>query len=1014
MASYTTAYTKVKVAGRKPLAMIGVVIVFLAAFGALFASLGVSKVASPASAVDPIKIVACMFPDGSIVRSAYQASQTDDAYFDSQSKSAVSSGKSDVNNGLNWILIASGMDFDSVNEGIIGQEIEKAGTSLRPETTMTAEELKDKWNKGPQVSPFDRFGMAGTVFTSYNGEWKYYSVDACGSEGPVDLKEGAYYDDRMEPKSTWEDRSDSQDPRTIQHSKGEYTRFWFGFVTLLSNLVFWITKLIVTLTIAFINFSFSDITQLMGLDGILSGDGTNADRGLFGQLFDGIYTPFIVAVMAITGIKIFIDGVVKRQFRNAFGTAAISVGMFLLAIIVSVSPAFFVNLPNNTAIAVQAVMVKAFTGSMAGEEDICATNMGSAPTGIQEGTEGKDDQQLLEQISTNIRSSIGCTFWQTFVFKPWAEGQWGVNWNETWAKDKIPAWAPDGAKSLQNSNLNAEMVGDAAVPIGNGEVVNNWAVFNMSTLTNAHSPVGYEGNFSKFSQGVANDWWRVVDVLTNYEETALETPVSMKDSSSEKVEYTGPKGNPPLEQWDTWSGNNPGTRLAAAMSSLFIGAVGLIAPFVFGLMAAVYSLAMTIVMVFLPIMLLFGSWGGKGFNIFKQWASLLWSLFTKRIAVAFLLMMSIIFVNAAIVIMEKVGWWQGALMLMLLTFILIKSRHKIIDMLGASNAGSFASVASRIGQGISNTGKTVGGIAASGVVGGVYSKAKGGTVRDGMSAGLKSEFNNLSYRNPFLREVRTSLDQERQHQSGKNGGKLMAADGTETRNCASCSDEFLPNSIVKQGPDGMWYCNLCAEGDAEIEDGLEVLYRGPEQQDSTRNDAVSALTGDNGLGEMDRFGDTVNYRAPVKKTKGGKIERMFTMNDRGTASGTVQKIFNEDVAVIIDGVRSGRLSPESLKGSNIPTEIQKFLDPSTMEALVESQDWEAVATSLMAAYILAIEEEAHNKVAYLVDHIDENFEEILDQTLASIQMDPRTTMNVEIRSQASSSSDTPEPVSNPV
>ena len=486
MASYTTALTRFKVNGRKPFAIIGVLIVFLAAFGATFASLGMSKAASDASAVDPINIIACMFPEGSVVRSAYQASQTDDAYFDSQSKSAVSSGKSDVSNGLNWILSASGMDFDSVNAGIIGQEPEKAGTSLRPEAKLSQEELKAKWNKGPTVNAFDRFGMSGTVFTSYNGEWKYYSVDACSSDGPTDLKEGAYYDDRMEPKSTWEDRADSQDPRTIQHAKGEYTRFWFGFVTLISNLIFWVTKLITTLTIAFVNFSFSDITKLMGIDEMLAGDGTGSNTGLFGQLFKGIYTPFIVAVMAITGIKIFIDGVVKRQFRNALGTMAISVGMFFLAIIVSVNPTFFVNLPNSAAITVQAVMVKSFTGTMAGEDGICATDMGSSPTGIQKGTSGKDGQKLLDQISANVSSTIGCTFWQTFVFRPWAEGQWGVSWNETWAKGKIPSWAPAGAKDLKNSAANSEMVGDATVPLGNGKVINNWAVFSMSALTNVH------------------------------------------------------------------------------------------------------------------------------------------------------------------------------------------------------------------------------------------------------------------------------------------------------------------------------------------------------------------------------------------------------------------------------------------------------------------------------------------------------------------------------------------------
>lgn len=971
MASYAEVPSRRRVArpGLRPLALFAIVFALMASiFGAIVGSIGPQKSVQEAQAFDPVNIFICnIFPEDSIVRIGYQASQTDAVYFDSQSKSAVNAGREDVNSGLNWILMASGMDFDAVNAGIIGQEVEKAGTGLRPEASMSEDELKEKWNKGPSVSPFDRFGMAGTSFGSYNGEWKYYLVDACSSSDPVDLKEGEFYDNRLETRSTWEDRADSQDPRTVQHFKGETSRFWFGFVTLISNLIFWVTKLITTLTIAFVNFSFSDTTKTLGITGILSGD--SVSDGIFGQLFNGIYTPLIILALALTGIKIFWDGAVKRQFRSALGTMAISLGMFFLALVVAVQPAFFVNLPNNAAIAVQAVIVKSFTGELAGQTGICSTDMGSAPVGIQDGTSGKDGQNLLDGIAANMRSSIGCTFWQTFVFKPWAQGQWGTDWNKTWAKDKIAGWAPSGAEALQNTN--GEIVGDATVPLGGDKVMNNWAVFNLSTMTNAHSPIGHEGSFSKYSQGVAHDWWRIVDALTNYEEKANSDQVQTADAGATDIEYTVPKGNPPLAQWDDWSGNNPGTRFASATSSLFIGGVGLIAPFFLGLMASVYSLAMTIVMVFLPLMLLLGAWGGRGFNIFKQWALLLWSLFAKRIAVGIMLMLSIVLVNAAIKLMEDVGWWQGALMLVVLTFIIIKSRHKIADMLAASKSSGLSAVASKIGDRFSSAGKTVGGIAASAVGGAAYSKFKGGTLLDGAKVGLGQEFNNLSYRNPFLREVRASQQSMRAAQ----GDTLHDEAGNIVRNCAMCQELLEDGSIVKMGPDGLWYCQFCAESDIRISGGMEMLYvkdRGPKNT-ATAVQPINTDTDQRSGGKLKRLLDDDLKKA---QTENGK--RVFIENIGRTATA--------DMAETIGKVRDGKLSTDSILGANIPVELQPYIDPGMLRILVENQDWEAVSSAFIAAYVLALEVATERKL-----------DSLLNELLAAAQDDYRTTGDLTMR-----------------
>lgn len=986
MANYqtTTAPRSTKKLGAtRPLSLVLLLtLAFAAIVGALSSGFLTQQASKEASALDPINLVVCgLFEEDSPVRVIYRVTQTDDLYYDLQSKSAVSSGRSDVNMGLNWILMATGSDFDAVNEDILGQEIEKGGVSLRPEAELTEEELSQQWNSGGTTySVYDRFGMAGTVFTSYNGEWKYYSVDPCADSEPEDLHEGAYYDDRLEPRSTWEDRADSKDPRTIQHVKGETSRFFFGFVTLVANIIFWVTKLITTLTIAFVSFSFSDIVSLMGLDSLLT-DGTTTG-GLFGSLFTNIFSPFIIAIVAITGIKILWDAV-RRQFRQAMGTALITILMFLFAIVVSAKPAFFVNLPNQAAVAVQAVVVQAFTGGLEGGDGLCSTDIGVSKVNIQAGTAGLEGQNYLEGISKNMSSLIGCSFWNTFVFKPWAEGQWGVSWNETWAKDSVASWAPSGAKAISNTEGNAEMVGDAYVPLGDGKVINNWAVFNLSAMTNAHSPVGHDGSLSEYSQGVAHDWWRIVDALTNYEEEDASRNVSIDDlNSTEEITAPTVKENNVDRTWETWSGNNPSTRLMAALSSLFIGAVGLIAPFFLGLMAAVYSLAMTIVMAFLPVMLLLACWGGRGFNIFKQWALLLWSLFTKRVAVGILLMLSIVFVNAAVKLMGTVGWWQGALMLVLLTFILIRSRHTIMNMFAASSAGSFGSVASRIGQGISNAGATIGGVAASTAGGAVYSKVRGGSFRDGAKVGFKNEGENLSYRIPFLRDVRTA---KAQLDAGKQGnGKVYDLDGKETQYCNMCGEKFEAGSMLTQGPDGMWYCQFCAEGDAEIEGGQEVYYAGRPEEEKQKPTRVEPLDSSRGAGKITRiYTSTKQSHWDENKTDGTLdfIPEKFI----NTASTAVR----EDVLDKVSAVRTGEIAGSSLYGSNIPAEIQPYLNSGMIQSLIENEEWEAVASAFMAAYSLKITELVREKLGSAFDKVEDKLEAALNGNLAAVQNDPQ-------------------------
>jgi hypothetical protein len=804
---------------------------FIGTSGALAAN---AKSSRTAEASDVIQWAMCYFGEDSIPGQIYQNTQSSDLQFMFRSKSSITSGVDDVDSGLNAILDIFGPGYKKINESITGYSIEPFDPT---KATGESKPAKESFNKGVQVNPFDRFGVAGLKFTAYNGEWKHVVIDACNTEGavPQDPKAGVFYEGRLEPRSTWEDIGNSADIRTKQFGKGFGTQFGISMADLFANGIFTVTKTIVVVTIGLINFAFSDIVETMGLNKLIAGE-AGGDGGIFGILFNGIFTPLIVIVFAVTGGHIFWNGIIKRQYRSSMTALIRSLALFIIAIIISASPLTYITLPNKIAVAGQAIILTAMNSGLSGGNGLCSTDIGQFKTNLVNNPNA-EAQDILTESSTSIRSAVGCQFWQTFLLKPWAEGQFGTSWNNLYAKGKIPSWAPSSTSSAL-TNSNESMVGDAAVPMGNGSIINNWALFQISTETNAHSPIGHEGERSKYTSGVANDWWRIVDAFANYQEeqAKVDATGSGPYGTTNSVEYTKVKNTPVLNNWDTWVGNTAYNRMWTASSSVIVAGIGLAAPLFFSFLSAMYSIGVALMMAFAPIMLLFGCWAGKGWEIFKGWGELVVNTTLKRIATGALLAFAIGLEAAAIQMMDTVGWWQGILMLILVSVIIIKSRTKVIDALASIRFSStnFSANASKISQKTIGAVKTTGKFASASVASGINSKRYGGKLGDGLLAGAKMELKNLSYQSTNLRHVMTSMEAVK-----TSHGEVIS--GQEA--CTFCgkiidyeADQF--GSDIMAGArtlDGNIICHECFE-DGMDPDAIEFITHRPDT-DKERKEA---------------------------------------------------------------------------------------------------------------------------------------------------------------------------------
>lgn len=1120
--------------------------------GVFFAGSAVSAATvKEAEALDWTQWIMCsVAPDPS--KQLYQYSQSSDMQYQLRSKSTMNSGVADVSSGLNWILDLFGPGFEEINESILGYELNSSERAADKENDGAA-----NFNKGTTVSVYDRFGVAGMGFNSYQGEWKYILVDACSDSEPMDPKAGLYYEERLEPRSTWEYISTSSDPRTVQFDRGILIHFWTSIVNVVANAIFWLTKTMVVITIALISFSLSDIVSVLGVSDLLGGK-----DGIFTTLFDGIFLPLVFLAFLITAFKIFWDGIVKKQYRSSIITLLRSLAMFVLAFIIAANPSFWMALPNNFAVFGQSILLTSLSGNLPNSGGLCDTDVGNFKVNLKskDVTNTKSNMNLLAVAAEDMRSAVSCQFWQAFLFRPWVQGQFGADWKLLWANDKTPKWA-DKSASAELNNLNSETVGDAGVPIGNGKFINNWAIYQLSAQTNVHaaSGEGNQGEPSKVTSGVANDWWRIVDALSNYDEEKKEVelivgsgisggsttvsgdgsyafPIANPSKSSdfgmrthpvtgsrtlhagidysaptgtplfavadgtivtkrsstggniielqavdgwtyrylhlsayvaqngqqvaagqeigkvgstgrvtgahlhfetrsptnEKIdpnsrltamgfnpstgagagadqtlspgagtgttvrqpyEYGVPKNNPVTSYWDTWVGNNSFGRIFASLSSVVIAGVGLLAPLVLSAMSAIYALGTAVLMAFAPIFLLLGCWGGRGWDLFKGWGELVVNTTLKRIIVGLLLALTISFTTTALQMMEEVGWFQGMIILILLSLLILNSREKMVNTLASVRfAGAdLSGTANRIGgiarqqtigraqTAVKDTAK----VSASVTAGAIGARAAGGTLRQGAKAGLKEEIRNFTYRKPSLNHARVSYENFKQHgKEFSNGGDHTEEErifnGQEQ--CNSCG-KVLDFESEQNGThlfyggrtiEGNLLCFECFHLEGDIQNAVSVQHRynpvlakkekeealkiNAERNKEAQNLYRRQMTGSTKFSSVKNTGESLSLQNDLitdtnslKKNKDGVAPKNRVM-ERQRKLINFAKISKLDIDAYRDSIRNG----EDVEMPPIPDVIKPYITEGMMKTAWSSAGKNDNYDGVLAIYVAGI------------------------------------------------------------
>ena len=411
------------------------------------------------NATDVTQTVGCMFGDPGKI--ALKLARTDYIYYLTQSKSTTVKSENAENNINNMILNVAGYNV----------------------------------GKSDGTTPFERFGFSGLQYSSYLGEWAYYDVDPCSNNEGKMSNYGQYYSTRKNPLSTFTETSSTLDRRArrsydIRPNMLSLTPLMMAMTDTIINVILGVAKFMLSLTLAFIGFCFSDLSSLVGLS-------VENQKTIFTQLYSGVFLPMVMLFILFTGIYLMYSMLWKGKVREGLGELIKVIVCFVLAIILSLNTGLL-QLPIKIATTAQSLIMLGFTNTISNEnESVCPVY-----------TKPDDnmnifDEGYLDQQTKYLKQIIGCRMWSEYLLKPTIKGQFGTEYENL---GKL-------------TNENEEWVGKPEVFVGKDKSIENWGLFYVSVMSGNHQPLDNQNTASV--SGLNKDYYRIIDALSNYEESGF-------------------------------------------------------------------------------------------------------------------------------------------------------------------------------------------------------------------------------------------------------------------------------------------------------------------------------------------------------------------------------------------------------------------------------------------------------------------------------------------------------------
>lgn len=393
-------------------------------------------------------------------------------------------------------------------------------------------------------------------------------------------------------------------------------------------------------------------------------DGTISKGDGKGGLVEGLFLEYLIPIVMLGALWMAWKGVIKRSGTEAVQGAVWMVLSSGAAIAFMINAAFWAGGMNNVITDVSKGLMQTISGSVSpGPGSMCYLP--------------KNAEDAADRIAA-------CSIWETFVYVPWAHGQFGSMLSR-----------PLDSKLVSKIKSMADPV---EIP-GHAPTKNIVAV-HMDAFTFNHDEV------IKMSKGEAPDLAKKTKQYAAVV-AALDTQPTAED----------------------WAGNKWGDRLFIALITLIAMFAGAIPIIVLSFSLIVLQFGMIMLFLTAPLFLTLGIHPGFGRRIALSWVEMILGLAIKRIMTVVLISLMLAIMQA--IMLASAGFIPTVIMIGAIGIGMMQYRKKILEQTSQISLGGSGNMLAGAGQG-----KKLGNMMSSGFAQGIGSKQAGGSFFSGLGAGI--------------------------------------------------------------------------------------------------------------------------------------------------------------------------------------------------------------------------------------------------------------------------------------
>lgn len=459
-------------------------------------------------------------------------------------------------------------------------------------------------------------------------------------------------------KGGLQDQSPGNDTRHISNFYGPISAAIYPFflqpINSITQLTFGVGQFATQLSNEIITWTYMPILESLGINELV--------KNLINSLRDGIFFPLAALMIAAVALYILYQTGVKRRYRDMFISIFYVVLLFVIGTALMFRPGDLINLVDRAPANVEKAVMSLVLGPSISEDKLCTTgttNSGSS-TGNADWTNfdinaTSNSVPITDIFSKDYNASddalreVLCTNWKAFVYYPWVFAQWGA--------------APANLNSSAMKNTNQSLVGDASVDLGGGNgKINNWAAYQLKSMK-----IGSSTTIDWNITGVnvkSKDFYRLVDLQAGPNNGAGTDPRYL----------------------ETWSGMQPLPRLGIGVMSAGTAVLGLVTVGVFSVSKILITFISVMLLMFLPIVFLFGLFPSKR-RFVRDYVFTILSLMLQRVAL--MLMLAIFLLMLMGLISSSGNYLSVFLSALVMCIAFLKFRKPILNFtMSASGAGS--------------------------------------------------------------------------------------------------------------------------------------------------------------------------------------------------------------------------------------------------------------------------------------------------------------------------------------